>query len=577
MINHLKKHEISIETKPKKLSIIQNNKLDSYFEACDTYQSQTDALFIQWIIMDDQAFYVAGNEYLRRFVAHLNSKYNLPHRDKTKTLIDTKAETLFTVWKKIIEKLVEEGTYFGATLDHSTAESQNKNFLDINIQWLTKEFELLNAVILFKSVKRQIGVTLRSDVLQAFEEWGITKAVKFVTVDGCARKCLQSSVSPNAEEEAEGIEDVSWQYPTHWCVAHKINICISTAIKESAVGPIITIFRSAVIHITGSPLRWAKFADFAKGSGHTVKCMEPDTKIRWTSLHTMVDQVLHNKPPLVLYLDDIDYEIPPTSDQWITLQQMAEFTQPFYETLIILQGQTPETLGYTYPLLNKLRRILETPVSAPDIRSLQKAMLKQWDEKFPAHETLKDELMLATILTPSLKDLKGFSEQDVTYTKRLLKNRVEQEKPKRRVVRRNTTGTSNTGSSNITNQTNVRQTSSILKDITNDDTTPIAANDEVKIYLESKINSSVKFTDYWKGAPNYPLLKKVVRTVFILPPTSCFAERCFSTSGNIITDSRNKLGEKTASNLIILKKNTVFENDPSYKTLLMEVKEGKEK
>lgn len=62
--------------------------------------------------------------------------------------------------------------------------------------------------------------------------------------------------------------------------------------------------------------------------------------------------------------------------------------------------------------------------------------------------------------------------------------------------------------------------------------------------------------EWWcKNSAAYPVLSYVARKYLAVPGTSCSSERLFSTAGNVITQTRNRLKPDNASMLIFLNKN----------------------
>ena len=90
----------------------------------------------------------------------------------------------------------------------------------------------------------------------------------------------------------------------------------------------------------------------------------------------------------------------------------------------IIQGEKPESLGSAYPLLTKLYDSLCTTDGSPFLKRLKLDIKEDWNKRIDLQDECKDHLLLATILAPSLKDLRGLSEADKMRAKDNLEARV---------------------------------------------------------------------------------------------------------------------------------------------------------
>lgn len=83
--------------------------------------------------------------------------------------------------------------------------------------------------------------------------------------------------------------------------------------------------------------------------------------------------------------------------------------------------------------------------------------------------------------------------------------------------------------------------------------------DEVNRYSYLKINVDIFFDvlQWWENhSSEYPRLFKFAQKVLAIPASSIASERVISAAGNIITEKRNSIGQKTVNNLLFL--NSVY-------------------
>lgn len=81
-------------------------------------------------------------------------------------------------------------------------------------------------------------------------------------------------------------------------------------------------------------------------------------------------------------------------------------------------------------------------------------------------------------------------------------------------------------------------------------------NDEITDYLQYKccVNpEEIELISWWENKSNdFPNLSKIAMKIHAIPGSSTPSERCFSNSGNIITDKRSRLSPDSIESLLIL-------------------------
>lgn len=82
---------------------------------------------------------------------------------------------------------------------------------------------------------------------------------------------------------------------------------------------------------------------------------------------------------------------------------------------------------------------------------------------------------------------------------------------------------------------------------------------EVDNYLNENVSPTIDVYDWWnKNKHSYPILSRIARKYLSIPATSVPSERLFSDAGNQITSKRNRLSSKVVSQLLFVKRNSLY-------------------
>lgn len=80
-------------------------------------------------------------------------------------------------------------------------------------------------------------------------------------------------------------------------------------------------------------------------------------------------------------------------------------------------------------------------------------------------------------------------------------------------------------------------------------------DDELRLYLKTKIKPDCQILNFWKAANHIPLLQKIATYILCIPCSSATSERVFSTSGRILEERRSRLLGENVDKILFLHKN----------------------
>ena len=182
----------------------------------------------------------------------------------------------FVKKKETIEKL-SEVKYFSCTNDAGTSLAGH-SFVDVNVHWLSKDFECEKKVVCVKGVKSKTAPDYRKVVDKALDEHGIKEKVFSFTTDN---EATMKRAFSNKERNG--------------CFAH-----IESKATQKATDSTETLkkLRKKLRKITGKSKKSSKFlhqiALEQRTRGLKERTIKQEVKTRFTSTHTMIRSFMND-------------------------------------------------------------------------------------------------------------------------------------------------------------------------------------------------------------------------------------------------------------------------------------------
>ncbi|XP_076298600.1 E3 SUMO-protein ligase ZBED1-like [Lasioglossum baleicum] len=265
------------------------------------------------------------------------------------------------------------------------------------------------------------------------------------------------------------------------------------------------------------------------------------TDPRFIALHTALNVMLceENTP------DNL------STDEWNFLKCVNSILEPLKDATEIMSGERYPTISQYFPMYYALMNVLQVQTEENslivDISNKVRNALK---ERFQPIE--QDTLYIcATVLDPRYKDQMFSCEQ-----KQIMYRKLNEE------ISINSINTEPTSDKD---QESSERKSKLLNFIKNTlgnterhaETFHSRKDREIAMYLsESVVSTDINIMHWWKSnRSRFPLLSTVARRFLAIPATQVTSERLFSTSGNIVTNTRARLCPDNVEQLCFLHNN----------------------
>ncbi len=193
-------------------------------------QVKEDAL-AEAFISANLDFSLLNNVAFREFVKILDPFFQLPNRAKLTKLINAAAEKKA---KKIAAAMKNEAVAIALTSDVAST-STGASVSTITAHWLSKEWELLSAVIALRGLwnpqQHEPPYLLSSVVQEDAKSWRIDQQAIAVTTDGVVNDLLAATTLPEAGA------DIVEERIRCWC--HSLHLSVTFSLEIPEVGELI--------------------------------------------------------------------------------------------------------------------------------------------------------------------------------------------------------------------------------------------------------------------------------------------------------------------------------------------------
>lgn len=195
----------------------------------------------------------------------------------------------------------------------------------------------------------------------------------------------------------------------------------------------------------------------------------------------------------------------------------------------------------------------------PNVKQIINSVKKSiYDALFNYFDTPPDAALLASLLDPRFKKMRGWLEEEQERAIALLKLEYQLFKGKELSV-------INQRNERINTARNYSSGGFKSRLFGDDEDEIIDDNEEVNCYIDRirtpQANRTVDPFQWWRDHENnFPILFKVSQKYLGIPATSVPSERLFSDAGKQVTSERNRLKPETVNELLFVKRNREYYN-----------------
>lgn len=354
------------------------------------------------------------------------------------------------------------------------------------------------------------------------------------------------------------------------CMNHSLQLVIKSELFTlSSVKDLIAKCRRVAGHASQSTAFYKELYSQQErhfGKNERLSLLQ-DVETRWNSTYIMLERAQKLKHPLVstlLATGSLDMEF--SSQDWNLMEKLVNVLGVFYEATKALSS-SDASISCVIPLVTTILKSLEVKSADFGIMGMKRGLREEMARRFAGIES-KEILALATLLDPNYQ-IHFFRDKDALKdAKQLLCQKVVD------TVRDEDLKPSETA--NATNETEApAQTSclhSLMYDIRKekDEVHEVLAENEdnhskallvVSKYLTSSAPIGSSPLSFWRdyelvhSAPMEKALITLAKKYLTPPPTSTDVERLFSTSGDILSDERNRLLPSNVEKLLLCHEN----------------------
>ncbi|KAL2921344.1 Zinc finger BED domain-containing protein RICESLEEPER 2 [Bienertia sinuspersici] len=177
------------------------------------------------------------------------------------------------------------------------------------------------------------------------------------------------------------------------CCAHILNIMVQHGLKQ--VKTIVQDVHRTIDYLNGSNIRLKKFAELAQQFNLKERRLVLESKTRWNSTY---DMIVFPR----LALEDREYAIFPTFEDWGKHEKLVEILEVFYKATMIISGSEYPTSNLFLGEVRRVKKLLDSKSESSDefVREMVKNMKQRFDKYWGECNLL---MCIAVVLDPQIK------------------------------------------------------------------------------------------------------------------------------------------------------------------------------
>ena len=371
--------------------------------AADSPRKQLlDDLVAEMVCLDMQPFSLVENKGFRRFVHHLDPRYELPGRKK---LTEDLIPRLYSEAVESMKRELEKVDYVAITTDEWTSRC-TKGYMAITVHFIDVNFQLQSGVLETRRITSSTTAENLASELSVMENWKIKDKVYCIVTDnanniGAAVKLLEKRHVP--------------------CFAHTLNLVVQNALDRNDE---LTAVREKVKNIVAFFHRSVKASNafeteqqLEKDHKTHYKCINAanstppkptkliqEVRTRWNSTFYMLERFLNlHKSANRVLSDYLKADLQLQKHELELLCDAVDALRPFEEATREMSGEKFSTVAKVIPMVNGLKIQLNKKLQKKP-SSLIAQLQKNLCTRFPCPE---DQFIWAssTYLDPRFKHL----------------------------------------------------------------------------------------------------------------------------------------------------------------------------
>jgi len=254
------------------------------------------------------------------------------------------------------------------TTDSWTTSQCTDSLLSITAHWITDSWDRQSAVVAACPIEgSHTAQNLAGIVTSLLEKWNIGKKVHVFLRD--------NAKNMTAGLREAGVESVS-------CFSHTLQLCVKTSLaSQRAVIDAIATCRNVATHFSHSVLAKEKLEVIQQSiPDQTCHAIIQDVQTRWNSTFYMLDRLLEQKKPLILYAADNNIVLP-TAHQWTLLEHVLAILTPIERATRDVSAEK-SSASDVIPMVVAIKRALQNVTDDSGVQTIKEELVRDISARF---------------------------------------------------------------------------------------------------------------------------------------------------------------------------------------------------
>ena len=521
----------------------KQTKLSAFFSdqrPCPPSRSDViDGSIAKMIATDLMPVSVVEGVGFQNLMTVVEPNYNIPSRQS----MVRRLENLYETVKKKVEEIISKTEKVALTTDMWTSRTTN-SYITVTAHYLRDNYTIhTNVLETVEMEERHTSENLVRHLSSVIRDWGIENKVVAIIHDNAS-----NFVSATATLPYDGLT----------CFAHTLQLSISKGLEMAEVEACLKMCTKVVSHFRHSTIatkELAKRQELLKLPTHRLIQF---VKTRWNSSYDMLERLVEQRRGISDVLTDRlitkakDYQALELSEaKWQLIEELLTCLKPLRIATSLLCSEKQVTVSSVLPVAYSLINIhlAHSETDSEVISDFKENIKENLIQRLKLHNqnTLCTTVYaISAFLDPRYKALHFFDDYHRQKTIQCVREKCDE------LIQNDR--------ENLTlEEDNAPLEGQIDMLLGPDYHQPKESGYETEIHIytsDPTIRPSANPFKWWEqNQHRLPHLAKVARNYLIIPGTSVPSERVFSTAGNIISATRNRITPEHANMLIFLNKN----------------------
>jgi len=275
--------------------------------------------------------------------------------------------------------------FISFTTDSWTTSQCTDSLLSITAHWITDSCDRQSAVAAACPIEgSHTAQNLAGIVTSLLEKWNVKAKVRVFLRDN-----VKNMTAGLCEA---GVESVS-------CFSHTLQLCVKTSLtSQRAVIDAITTCRKVATHFSHSVLAKEKLEVNQQSiPDQACHAIIQDVQTRWNSTFYMLDRLLEQKKPLILYAADNNIVLP-NAHQWSLLERVLAILTPIECATRDVSGEK-SSASDVIPMVVAIKRALQNVTDDSGVQTTKAELVRDISARF--RDVAKEPMYaVATLVDP---------------------------------------------------------------------------------------------------------------------------------------------------------------------------------